>query len=425
MLKIVAVQGKLAKKLNLKKGDAILAFDEYEAVDILDYLFYDSKRQFTITVQKASGEKKVISVQKEEEESLNLTFEQNEEIRTCHNHCIFCFVDQMAEGMRKSLYVKDDDYTMSFMCGNFVTLTNLSESEMERIIRLHLSPLYVSVHAMEEDVRCKLLGNRFAGKIVEQLKRLTEAKITVHCQAVVVPDVNDGQHLEYTARALFAMYPYVADLAVVPTGITKFREGLTHIDNITPQSAADVLDLCDKLNKEFGVNFLLPADEYFVRSGREMKGTEFYGDFSQIENGIGMTTKFVDDFHLSMHEAALKKPKRVAVVTGVSACATIEKLCQEANGLVTNLHSFALPVVNEFFGESVTCTGLLTGGDILSELQKNILSFDSVIIPSNTLKQFEDVFLDDMTVKDLKGALKGKKVIVNRNAESFFDSLLK
>jgi NifB/MoaA-like Fe-S oxidoreductase len=269
------------------------------------------------------------------------------------------------------------------------------------------------------------LGNRFAGKITQQLKKLAEAKITVHCQAVVVPNKNDGDNLAYTAKKLFEMYPYVADLAVVPTGITKYREGLTHIDNITPESASAVLDLCDSLNKQFGVNFLLPADEYFVRCGREMKDETFYGDFSQIENGIGMTTKFISDFNASKHPATLKHPKRVAVVTGVSACGTIERLCKEANKLVVGLHAFALPVVNVFFGDSVTCTGLLTGQDILNELQKNSLAFDSVIIPANTLKQFEDVFLDDMTVKDLQKALKHKKVLINREADTFFESLLK
>jgi NifB/MoaA-like Fe-S oxidoreductase len=220
------------------------------------------------------------------------------------------------------------------------------------------------------------------------------------------------------------MYPYCADLAVVPTGITKYREGLPKIDNITKESAEAVLDLCDKLNKEFGVNFLLPADEYFVKAERTMKSAEFYGDFSQIENGIGMTAKFIADFKDSLFETSLKKPTRVAVVTGVSACATIENCCREANKAVKNLHAFALPVVNTFFGESVTCTGLLTGCDILRELQKNIANFDKVIIPANTLKQFEDVFLDDMHLKELKKQLKGKKVIVNRQAEGFFKSLL-
>ncbi|MBO5328682.1 MAG: DUF512 domain-containing protein, partial [Clostridia bacterium] len=346
MLKITSAKGWLAKQLNIKKGDAILAFNGFEAVDSLDYLFYDSKEKFTIKLQKKNGEILEIEVDKDEEESLNLTFEQNEKIRTCHNKCVFCFVDQMPPNMRKSLYVKDDDYVLSFMCGNFVTLTNLSEEELERIIRLHLSPIYVSVHTMDENLRCELMGNRFAGKIVNQLKRLTEAKITVHCQAVIVPGKNDGKNLEYTARKLFEMHPYIADLAVVPTGITKYRENLAKIDDITNESAASVLEICDRLNKEFGKNFLLPADEYFIRSGKDLKPVEFYGDFSQIENGIGMTTKFIAEFKESVYPAKLNSPRNIALITGVSAQNIIQNLCDIANQNAINLHAFALPVKN-------------------------------------------------------------------------------
>ena len=425
MLEIVSAKSGLAKKYKLKKGDTILSFDGIEAEDTLDYIFNDSKAHFKMRVKSADGVEREIEIEKDEDESLNLTFSGDGKIKTCQNHCIFCFVDQMGGGMRDSLYVKDDDYTMSFMCGNFVTLTNVSDKELDRIIRLHLSPLYLSVHTMDEKLRCELLGNRFAGKICEQLKKLADAKITVHCQAVIVPDKNDGKNLEYTARKLFEMYPYVNDLAVVPTGITKFRDGLAEIPDFTKEQAEDLLDLCDRLNSEFGVNFLLPADEYFVRSGRDFKPAEFYGDFSQIENGIGMTSKFISEFEDSVYTAALKKERRIAVITGVSAYKTIEKLCVMANKAVINLKAFALPVENKFFGSSVTCTGLLTGGDIAAELEKNREKYDSAIIPANTLKEFEDIFLDDMTVKQLKRRLKGKKIIINRRTHDFFDNLVK
>ena len=425
MLEIVSAKSGLAKKYKLKKGDTILSFDGIEAEDTLDYIFNDSKAHFKMRVKSADGVEREIEIEKDEDESLNLTFSGDGKIKTCQNHCIFCFVDQMGGGMRDSLYVKDDDYTMSFMCGNFVTLTNVSDKELDRIIRLHLSPLYLSVHTMDEKLRCELLGNRFAGKICEQLKKLADAKITVHCQAVIVPDKNDGKNLEYTARKLFEMYPYVKDLAVVPTGITKFRDGLAEIPDFTKEQAEDLLDLCDRLNSEFGVNFLLPADEYFVRSGRDFKPAEFYGDFSQIENGIGMTSKFISEFEDSVYTAALKKERRIAVITGVSAYRTIEKLCVMANKAVINLKAFALPVENKFFGSSVTCTGLLTGGDIAAELEKNREKYDSAIIPANTLKEFEDIFLDDMTVKQLKRRLKGKKIIINRRTQDFFENLVK
>ncbi len=425
MLEIISARGGLAKKYKLKKGVKILSFDNEEAEDALDYIFYDGKSEFSMRVQDKDGSEREFNISKNECESLNLTFNDSGKIRTCHNNCIFCFVDQMGKGMRESLYVKDDDYTMSFICGNFVTLTNVSNKEIDRIIRLHLSPLYVSVHTMDEKLRCELMGNRFAGKITSQLKRLADAKITVHCQAVIVPGKNDGKNLEYTAEKLFEMYPYVADLAIVPTGLTKFRDGLPYISDITAESAKEILDICDRLNAEFGVNFLLPADEYFIRSGRDFKPVEFYGDFSQIENGIGMTSKFISEASESVYKTVLKKRKRVAVITGVSAFTTIEKLCKIANSSAENLESFALPVENEFFGRTVTCTGLLTGGDIASALEKNYGKFDCAVIPSNTLREFEDVFLDDMTVKQLKRRLKGKKIIISRSSESFFTSLIK
>lgn len=425
MLEITGVKGSTAKKYNLKKGDKIVSFDGFPANDSLDYLYYDSKAHFTLTVKNAAGVERVITVDKPEDESLELTFTESGKIRTCRNKCIFCFVDQMGKGMRDSLYVKDDDYTMSFMCGNFVTLTNVDDEELERIIRLHLSPLYVSVHATDAALRCKLMGNRFAGKIVEQLKKLTEAKITVHCQAVIVPKLNDGNALEETARTLFDMYPYVADVAVVPTGLTKFRDGLYEIPDVTAQDAAALLDLCDRLNAEFNVDFLLPADEYFVKCGRQFKPVEFYGNFAQIENGIGMTAKFLADFNASVYNAARRKYARVAVVTGVSAAKTIRYACDTANEAVKNLHAFALPVENKFFGSTVTCTGLLTGGDIAEELLKHTENYDIAIIPANTLKEFEDVFLDGMTVKRLKKLLKGKKIIINRRQDGLFENLVK
>ena len=424
MLEIVSAAGKLAKKYNLKKGEKILSFNGFEAVDFLDYAFFDNEQKFTMQVSGEKGVRTVL-IEKEEGESLNLSVKAEDKIRTCQNHCVFCFVDQMPNGMRESLYIKDDDYTMSFMCGNFITMTNLTDSEMERIIRLKLSPLYISVHTLDGEKRKYLLGNRFAGKISEQLRKLSDGGITFHCQAVIVPGVNDGEDLEHTARGLFKLYPNAKDLAVVPTGLTKYREGLTQIPDITKPDAEKMLDLCEKLNKEFKVNFLLPADEYYIRAEREFEKAEFYGDFSQIENGIGMTSKFLSDFQESIYNTELKKEKRVAVITGVSAYPTIQKVCSLANKAVKNLHAFALPVENEFFGRSVTCTGLLTGGDILKELNKNLDSFDEVLLPANTLKEDEDIFLDGMKVFELAKKLKGKKLKINRRMEDFFENLIK
>ena len=419
MLKVSKViRNSIAKELGFEAGDRIVAFDGFPAVDELDYFYYNSKSRFTVSVED-EHQSAVIEVEKDEDEDLGLEFEPQEEIHTCRNHCVFCFVDQMPKGMRKSLYVKDDDYAMSFQCGNFVTLTNIPDEEIDRIIRLQLSPLYVSVQTMNPALRCKLLGNRFAGKIVEQVKKLAEGGIRLHCQAVILPHVSDGKELEYTARQLFQYYPNVCDLAVVPTGITKFREGLTHIDDIDRESSAELLDLADRLNAEFGVNFILPADEYFIRSGKPFKPVEFYGDFEQIENGIGMTSKFLSEFYDTLKPSKLKRPKRTVCVCGTSAGGVMEQVCADANKVIEGLSARPLSIENDFFGHTVTCSGLLTGQDILKAILRERGSFDEVILPGNTLREFTEDFLDDMTVDELreKSGVSNIKICRNGGAE--------
>lgn len=415
MLKVSKViRNSIAADLGIEAGDEIVSFDGYPAVDELDYFYYNATEKFTISVR--DGEKSATyEVEKDEYEDFGLEFEPNNVIHTCRNHCIFCFVDQMPKGMRKTLYVKDDDYGMSFQCGNFVTLTNIPDSEIDRIIRLGLSPLYVSVHTMNPELRCKLLRNRFAGKIVEQVKKLAEGGIRLHCQAVIVPDVSDGKELEYTARQLFQYYPNVCDMAVVPTGITKYRDGLEKIADIDKERSERVLDMVDKLNEEFGVNFLLPADEYFIRAGRPFKKKEFYGDFEQIENGIGMTTKFLSEFYAALKSKKLHKSKRTLCVCGVSAATVLEGVCKDANAAIQGLHAAPLRVVNDFFGPTVTCTGLLTGGDILKALEAKKGEYDEVLLPCNTLREFTEDFLDGMTVTQLKEKLGFENIKINRD----------
>lgn len=438
MLKITKIKrNSIAKELGLEVGDEIVAFDGHPCEDELDYLYYVETDGFSMTVRDKRGNGEVtVDVEKDEGEDLGIEFAKNTQIRTCHNRCVFCFVDQMPKGMRESLYIKDDDYGMSFSCGNFVTLTNLSDEGLERIVRLKLSPLYVSVHTMNPDLRVKLLRNRFAGKIVEQIERLTKGGIELHCQAVLVPGENDGEELAYTARELFKHYPLVRDLACVPTGITKYRDGLYPIADVDKAYSERLLDLVDGLNAEFGVNFLLPADEYFVKAERPFKSAEFYGDFEQIENGIGMTSKFETEVNgalaalLAQKDGgryALKTKKRSVIISGVSAAkinATIAKRCEEViDGLTVEI----LPVKNEFFGETVTCTGLLTGVDILRALEKlrrESGDFDEVILAGNTMKEFEDVFLCGMTLDELKKKSGMENIRVNRDGGYGFVDIL-
>lgn len=423
MLKILKVKRGYAKKLNIQPTDKIISFDNFPAEDVLDFIFYDSKDKFNLKILKPSGEEQEFFIDKGEK-SLNIVVENDDKILTCHNNCVFCFVDQMPKGLRESLYIKDDDYKMSFACGNFVTLTNVNDAELNKIIRLKLSPLYISVHTMNRDLRCKLMNNRFAGKIVDQIDALCKNGIKICAQAVIVPNMNDGLELEYTARELFKYYPSVKNLAIVPTGITKFREGLCKIPDIDKTYSQNIIKIADRLNAEFKTSFVLPADEYFVRAELPLKNEEFYGDFEQIENGVGMTTKFLSEFNSALENCELKKPKKSLIITGVSAKNIIDDCCKTACKYIKNLSAKAFAVENEFFGKTVTCTGLLTGIDILNALQNTSESFDEVVLAHNTLKEFDDVFLDGMSLNDFEKGLKGKKVTVNRGGgEELFNIL--
>ena len=422
MLKISKVKkGGIAKELGLEVGDEILSFDNLPCEDELDLVYFNEQKSFSLTVKDhRTGQENILQVEKEEGEELGLQVEKSDTIRTCHNRCVFCFVDQMPKGMRESLYIKDDDYSMSFACGNFVTLTNLSDECLQRIIRLQLSPLYISVHTMNGKLREELLRNRFAGKIAQQIKILAENGIEMHTQAVIVPNKNDGEELKYTARELFKYYPTVKDLACVPTGLTKYRENLTKIPDIDKEYSEKLLDLVDELNKEFGVDFLLPADEYFVKAEREFKGVEFYGEFEQIENGVGMTSKFHFEAYNALDELpqgfALKKPKKSLLISGVSGAKANAKLIKECNDKIGGLQAEILAVRNEFFGETVTCTGLLTGKDIAKAVEEYTASggvFDEILLPSSVLKEFDEVFLCGMSLKQLKKRLHCKNIRVN------------
>ncbi len=430
MLKIVKVQrNTIAKELGLEPCDELLRFNGLPCEDELDYLYYMETDGFSMTVRDhRTGKETTLEIEKEEGEDIGLTFAKNECIRTCQNRCVFCFVDQMPKGMRESLYVKDDDYSMSFTCGNFVTLTNLSDESLERIVRLKLSPLYISVHTTNPELRVKLLRNRFAGKIREQIKRLAEGGIEMHCQAVIVPNENDGAELARTARELFAYYPAVRDLACVPTGITKYRDGLTYIPDVDKAYSEKLLDLVDSLNAEFGVPFLLPADEYFVKAERAFKDANFYGDFSQIENGIGMTAKFLSEANAALSPCALKKPKKTLVVCGVSAAKVLSPLINACNQQMQGLQAELLAVENDFFGHTVTCTGLLTGRDIVAAVEKYRIeqgNFDEILLAKDTLKEFEDVFLCGMTLGEMKERLAFKNIRVNKDGGAGLIRLLK
>lgn len=424
MLKISNVlKFNIGEEIGLKQGDEILAFDGFKVYDILDYLYYDSLQSFTMTVLH-DGEETECQIEKDEDESLGLEFySDNLEIKSCYNKCVFCFVDQMPKGMRPSLYVKDDDYRQSFLRGNFVTLTNVKDEELDRIIRLKLSPIYVSVQATDSEVRKTLIGNRFAGDILDKLKKLTQNGIKIHTQVVVVPNLNDGVILDKTCSDLFNLGENLLSVAVVPCGITRFREGLYKIDDINKGYASCIIEQAKNLNHTFNKNFVLPADEFYFRAGKQVEKDEFYGDYSQIENGVGLTRLFEDEL-----KSVVKKTKKggnYLLISGTSARDFINDKLNFVKKYAPSVKGFVLGVENEFFGSTVNCTGLLVGKDIIKSAKIALQNddYDGVILPNVCLKRDEDVFLDGVTILQLKKELNKKIIITDGSASSFFDAL--
>ena len=419
IIKSVA-QGSLGKEIGLKPGDKILSFDGFEAEDILDYVYFDASEGFTLTVEQEDGISSC-EIEKDADESLGLTFESdNLEIKTCHNDCIFCFVAQMPKNMRDSLYVKDDDYRQSVLYGNYVTLTNVSEREFQRILRYRMSPLYISVQATDGEVRKKMLNNRFADRIMDQLKRLDEHGIEMHTQVVLVKGVNDGEILKKTVYDLAAL-KNVKSLAVVPCGITKYRDGLTKIDDMDGEYSAGIIRMLMDINKELKRNFVYPADDFYIRADLPFESAEFYGDFVQLENGVGMNAKFDVDFNQAAEKRSYRKT--FLVITGVASEKFIKKYARRCEEFCEGLKVHVLGVKNEFFGDSVTCAGLIVGKDVERAARSFDKPYDELVIVRSMLKSGEDVFLDDITVKELSERL-GKKIrITECGGDSFFNGL--
>ena len=413
MLKIKEVEKQsYGEELGFEKGDTILAFDNNEAVDLLDYMYYDVQSQFSITVLTKDGKKVEVEVDKDEDEPLGLIFENDGlEIRTCHNDCLFCFVKQMPKGLRKTLYIKDDDYRQSFLCGNFVTLTNVSDEEIERIIRLNLSPMYISVHTMNGELRKKMLNNRFADKIGKQLQMLCDGGIEVHAQIVLVKGVNDGKELDFTINELYK-FSNVKTVAVVPCGITKFRDGLYPIEDVDGSYCSGVIKQVEELNSANGGNLVALADEFYFKAGIDLPSYETYGDFWQVENGVGMSVKFMRDVEeiIKYTDKPLLEKGRYITFTGTSVyefMKTVVKKVEEAcDGVTIDL----VAIENDFFGHTVNCTGLLTGADVMKKLLPYKENYDCLLVPNPCFMQFEDLFLDGVTLEQMAKEL-GLKVV--------------
>ncbi len=422
--------GSLAEELELVIGDKILEINGKAPRDIIELSFQLAEEEIELLIEHADGDREIVGFEKDVDEELGAEFDSAvfDGIRRCKNHCVFCFVDMIAPHMRKTLSIKDDDYRLSFLYGNFITLTNLTDADFRRIKNFHLSPLYVSVHAMNPDVRAKMLRTPLAANIQKNLDRLENCGVEYHTQVVLCPGLNDGAELDYTIAEILKRRPHALSLAIVPVGVTKHRRDkfpLTQFDkNGAEKIIAQVEKIQKRLRAETGRTFLYLGDEFYFLAGKKIPPADFYDDFPQIENGIGMTRNFIEEFYAEKNSAAQNfsqadKKITVDVISGTSFAEILKELAAEMTQQNFKLDVKILPVVNEFFGSTVNVSGLLTGGDIIGALKKNNRPRDKILIPATALRSGENVFLDDVTINDIKKIFPAQIEPIRTGAEFF------
>ncbi|WP_302939932.1 DUF512 domain-containing protein [Megamonas funiformis] len=414
-------QGSLAEELELVPGDKIISINEQELTDIIDLSFALADEEIEMLIEHENGEQEIIAFEKDIDEELGAEFESAVfgKIRQCANNCYFCFVDQVAPNMRDSLYIKDDDYRLSFLYGNFVTMTNMGPRDLERIHRLHLSPLYISVHTTNPKLRGEMLRTKRGELIMEQLAKLNEADVEYHTQVVLCPGLNDGAELDRTIQDIISMQPCAKTLGVVPVGLTKFRENCYPLKTFDAQGAKKVIEQVrhwqEKMRKQTGKNFIYLSDEFYLLAGEPLPKAEEYDGFPQLDNGIGLTRNFIEQWkETEINPNNYQKLLNLDIICGKSAGKVIKNLVDELN--IDNLNANVLALENEFFGHEVTVTGLLTGQDIIKNLKQNKANRDGIIIPSCALREGEDIFLDDYTLEDIKKAFPDEEVKVASDA---------
>lgn len=410
----------------IRAGETLKQVNGHDIVDVLDYKFYTYDPELTLTLEK-DGILREVVVRKGEGEELGLNFEtyMMDSPRSCANHCVFCFVDQLPKGLRETLYFKDDDARLSFLMGNYITLTNLSPREAQRIIDLHISPINVSVHATEPELRCKLLGHRNAGAGIDLMKRFAEAGIQMNCQIVSCPGLNDGVHLQKTLDDLAAMYPGVNSISVVPVGLTKHRQGLYPLEPYTVETAGAVVDMVEKFAerslKTLGTRLAWCSDEFYLQANRAIPEDEYFEDYTQLENGVGMLRLLRTEFDSAYALAEETHAVPFSIATGVACAPFLEEIVDKAAGKC-HTKGKVYPIINRFFGETITVAGLITGGDLIDQLRGKELG-KRLLIPVNMLRHGEDVFLDDVTLVQVEEALGVPVTPVNQDGFDLCDAI--
>ena len=399
-----------AKRAGVEAGDILLSINGNEINDVLDYRFYLAERSVTLSLSRC-GEEFSVTIKKGEYDDIGLDFETPlmDEKQTCKNKCIFCFIDQNPEGMRAPIYFKDDDSRLSFIHGNYVTLTNMTDRDVDRIIKMRMSPINISVHTTNPELRVKMMKNKHSGEVLSYLRRFADAGLKMCGQIVICRGVNDGDELIRTMHDLASYYPAMSSVAIVPAGLTKFRDKLFPLTDFTAEEAGAVIDTVDdfasKVKATYGVRIFYCADELYLKAGREIPSDEYYEDYSQIENGVGMIRSLYDEACRAIDMAdAPSGVRRVSVATGVAAYPTICAISDKLMAKFSNLQIKVYKITNKFFGESITVSGLLTGVDLYEALKGEEL-YDELLIPPNTLRAEDDDFLCGMTREELSSKL--------------------
>lgn len=426
----------IAEELGIEVGDFLISINDKQVEDVIDYKFLICDEYISVEIQKKDGEVWELEIDKEYDEDLGVEFKDSimDKPKSCHNKCIFCFIDQLPKGMRETLYFKDDDSRLAFLQGNFVTLTNMSENDIDRIIKYKISPINVSVHTTNPKLRIKMTNNRFAGNLYSRLTRMSQAGIKMNCQVVLCPGINDGDELKKTIEDLYKLYPNILNLAVVPVGTTKYRDGLYPLKLYDKDTALEQLNMVEKMQKKYigevGVPFVRLSDEFYILAQKDIPPQEFYGEFEQLEDGIGMVRLFRTYIDNSLSKIKDNLKGSFTMVTGVSAYNEILKASNKIKFVNDKVNINVEKIVNNFFGKTITVAGLLTATDIIDQLKNKEIG-EYVIIPDNMLRRgyelsydSDKVFLDNMTAQDLSKALNRKILICSFTGEDLINIII-
>lgn len=419
----------IAEEMELVPGDELISINGQPIEDVFDYHYLVNDEYLEILVRKADGEEWELEIEKDFEEDLGVKFENSlmDEYRSCRNHCIFCFIDQMPPGMRETLYFKDDDSRLSFLQGNYVTLTNMSDHDIDRVIRYHLAPINISFQTTNPKLRCEMLHNRFAGDIFPKVDRLFQAGIEMNGQVVLCKGINDGEELERTIRDLSGYLPHLKSVSVVPVGLSKYREGLHPLEPFNREDALGVLETVHrwqkKLYEQYGLHFIHCSDEWYILAGLPLPEEERYDGYLQLENGVGMLRLLEEEVQEELaHRKGDERVRRVSIATGKLAAPFIQENVERVRTVYGNVEAQVYPIRNDFFGELITVSGLITGQDLKAQLKGKDLG-ECLLIPCNMLRAGENVFLDDVTVEEVEEQLGVPVAVVDEDGVSFVHAL--